>query len=101
MHSPDRIQGLARIPAMPFSTVSLPVSDSSIRNTHILHLTVVGQPPVAEGPHGCDYAWNDDFTAYRCLRHRWNPLSDASYVAHVGGADTEADDGLADDEIPF
>lgn len=39
----------------------------------LIHLLVLGSEPVSEGPHGCDYAWNADYTSYRCLPHRWNP----------------------------
>lgn len=35
-----------------------------------------------EGRFGCDYAWNADFTAYRCAPHRWSPGSDSSYAAY-------------------
>ena len=40
---------------------------------------------VVEGPFGCDYSWNDDFTAYKCNQHRWIPGSDASYAAYQAG----------------
>lgn len=57
-----------------------------------VHLVVIGSDPVSEGPHGCDWSWNSDFTAYRCLPHRWVPGSDASYAAAVGA------DGFTDAE---
>jgi hypothetical protein len=48
----------------------------------------VGQQElVSEGPHGCDYDFNDAGTAYRCLRHRWVPGSDASYIQYAYGID--------------
>ena len=40
---------------------------------------------VEEGRFGCDYAWNEDFTAYRCMPHRWRPGSDESYLAYQAG----------------
>ena len=46
------------------------------------------------GAFGCDYAWNGDFTAYRCLPHRWTPGSDASY-AHYQTDDCEFPEELA------
>lgn len=52
----------------------------------ILHLAILGQEQLAvEGRYGCDYAWNDDFTAYRCMPHRWNPNSDESYIEWAYG----------------
>jgi hypothetical protein len=47
---------------------------------------------VVEGRFGCDYDWNDDFTAYRCLPHRWMPGSDSSYAAYQAGYYSEGDD---------
>lgn len=47
----------------------------------LLHLSIVGQDPVSEGPRGCDYAWSLGFVAYRCLPHRWVPGADWSYGA--------------------
>lgn len=49
-----------------------------------IHLAVVGQDPVSFGDKGCDYSWNQDFTAYRILPHRWTPGSDSSYAATQG-----------------
>lgn len=46
-----------------------------------VYLSIVGQEPVQTGRFGCDYAWNDDFTAYRQMPHRWMPGSDSSYAA--------------------
>lgn len=50
-----------------------------------LHLSVVGSEPVSEGRFGCDYAWNADYSAYRCLPHRWMPGSDSSYARYQAG----------------
>lgn len=50
-----------------------------------LHLTVVGQEPLQAGRFGCDFVWNEDFTAYRQACHRWRPGSDESYLAWQAG----------------
>jgi hypothetical protein len=50
---------------------------------HLLVLqdnTPLGYVLAEEGFFGCDYAWNADYTAYRCLPHRWMPGSDSSYA---------------------
>jgi len=60
----------------------------TIQSTRTLHLVVLplikGELRLAsEGPYGCDYAWNQDYTAYRCMPHRWLPGSDSSYIDHM------------------
>ena len=47
---------------------------------------------VVEGRFGCDYAWNDDYTAYRCMPHRWIPGSDSSYAEYQGDYNDDAGD---------
>lgn len=66
-------------------------------NEWALHLTVLGQEPLTTGRFGCDYAWNDDFTSYRMLPHRWRPGSDSSYAAWQAG-DLDDDTGYRTDE---
>lgn len=67
-------------------------------STRTLHLFVIQgdtdrEPVLAtEGPFGCDYVWNDDFTAYRCAPHRWRPGSNSSYAAYQAGDFVYGDD---------
>ena len=86
--------------------------------TGLVHLMMLGQKPVSEGRFGCDYAWNDDFTSYRCMPNRWMPGSDESYAEYQAGYYDMCDDeeefepvvthhapvaisSNDDDEIPF
>lgn len=62
-----------------------------------VHLSVVGQAPVVEGPFGCDYAWATDGASYRVLVHRYAPGSDSSYAAWQA-FDACDDDGADEDE---
>ena len=57
-----------------------------------IHLMMLGQKPVSEGRFGCDYAWNDDFTSYRCMPNRWMPGSDESYAEYQAGYYDMGDD---------
>ncbi len=58
--------------------------------TGSVHLKVIGSDPVEEGKFGCDYAWNADYSAYRCLPNRWLPGFDSSYARYqMGSQDDE------------
>lgn len=72
--------GLGAAEAPRIKALPLPVLPSM--STRHLHLNIVGQAPVSEGPHGCDYVAYPqyDFAAYRCLPHRWNPLDESGYA---------------------
>jgi hypothetical protein len=60
-----------------------------------LHLLIVGQAPVQEGPFGSDCVWVHDAGAYRNARHAWNPYGgDAAYAAY------QAADQHDDEETP-
>jgi hypothetical protein len=69
-----------------------------------IHLMMLGQKPVSEGRFGCDYAWNDDFTSYRCMPNRWMPGSDESYAEYQAGYYDMGDDpayGGTGDELEY
>lgn len=65
-----------------------------------IHLMMLGQKPVSEGRFGCDYAWNDDFTSYRCMPNRWMPGSDESYAEYQAGYYDMGDDE-DEDEVEY
>ena len=54
---------------------------------HSIHLKVYGQAATKDigYGYGCDYRWNDDYTAFRFLPNRWMPGSDESYAAYQAG----------------
>lgn len=45
-----------------------------------VHLVIVGQDPISEGPFGCDYTWLAAYAAYVTRPHRWLPGSDSAYA---------------------
>jgi hypothetical protein len=70
---------------MQTSSCKIPASAGTTVATGRIHLMMLGQKPVSEGRFGCDYAWNDDFTSYRCMPNRWMPGSDESYAEYQAG----------------
>jgi|SRR5690606_10487348 len=73
------------------TTVVHSLNNRSTSNSHILHLVIAGQELALEGPHGCDYVFAGD-AAYRCLRHRWLPGSEASYLQYASGSEMAGED---------
>lgn len=66
-------------------------------NRLALHLKIAGQDPVSVGHFGCEFVWNDDFTAYRTALHRWNPNDPNSYALYQAGYI----DGLCEGGVPY
>jgi hypothetical protein len=58
-----------------------------------LHLAMIDSAPVSEGRFGCDYAWNRDFSAYRCMPHAWNPCGGDDAYAAWQASDLDDDGG--------